>query len=69
MTDMISLTIADAVKISGIGRTSIYELIGAKKLDARKCGNRTLIVSDSLRNYIAKLPAADIRTGQRKAAA
>jgi len=68
MTNMISLTIADAVKASGIGRTTIYELIGAKKLDARKVGNRTLITADSLRTYIANLPAADIRM-TRKAAA
>jgi hypothetical protein len=68
MTDMISLTIADAVRLSGIGRTSLYELIGAKKLDARKAGNRTLITADSLRSYVANLPAADIRM-TRKAAA
>jgi excisionase family DNA binding protein len=68
MTDMISLTIADAVKACGIGRTTLYELIGAKKLDARKAGGRTLITADSLRNYVASLPAADIRM-TRKAAA
>ena len=61
MTNMISLTIADAVKASGIGHTTIYELIGAKKLDARKAGKRTLITGDSLRSYIANLPVADIR--------
>jgi hypothetical protein len=44
-------------------------LIGAGKIEARKAGNRTLIPADSLRAYIASLPLADIRTGQRKAAA
>jgi excisionase family DNA binding protein len=68
MTDMISLTIADAAKISGLGRTTIYELIGAKKLDARKAGNRTLITGESLRAFIASLPPANIRM-TRKAAA
>ena len=68
MTDMISLTIAYAARLSGIGRTTLYELIGAKRLDARKCGNRTLITGESLRNYIENLPAADIRM-TRKAAA
>jgi excisionase family DNA binding protein len=61
-------TITDAMKVSGLGRTTLYELIGAKKLDARKCGNRTLITAESLRNYVSTLPAADIRT-TRKAAA
>jgi excisionase family DNA binding protein len=69
MTDTIAHTIANAAKVSGLGRTSIYELIGAKKLDARKAGNRTLITDDSLRAYIASLPTADIRTGQPRATA
>lgn len=69
MTNAIAHTIADAVKVSGIGRTTLYELIGAGKIEARKAGNRTLIPADSLRAYIASLPPADIRTGQRKAVA
>lgn len=69
MTNAIAHTIADAVKISGIGRTSLYELIGTGRIEARKAGNRTLIPAESLRSYIASLPAATIRTGQRKAAA
>jgi excisionase family DNA binding protein len=68
MTEFLAHTIADAVKVSGLGRTTLYELIGAKKLDARKAGNRTLITAESLRNYVASLPPADIRTGQRSAA-
>jgi excisionase family DNA binding protein len=60
MNDAISLTVADAAKACGIGRTTLYELIGAKRLDARKCGNRTLITGESLRKYIASLPVADI---------
>ena len=65
MTDAIAHTIADAVKISGIGRTTLYELIGAVKIDARKAGNRTLIPAASLRAFMDSLPPADIRTGQR----
>ena len=69
MTEVLAHTIADAVKISGIGRTSLYELIGAGKLEARKAGNRTLIPAESLRTYIAGLPPADIRCGQPRTAA
>jgi excisionase family DNA binding protein len=65
----LAYTIADAAKASGLGRTSLYELIGAGKLEARKAGNRTLIPADSLRAYLASLPAADIRTGQRRTVA
>jgi excisionase family DNA binding protein len=69
MTEVLAHTIADAVKVSGIGRTSLYELIGAGKLEARKAGNRTLIPAESLRTYIAGLPPADIRCGQPRTAA
>ncbi len=68
MIDAIAHTIADAVKVSGIGRTTLYELIGAGKIEARKAGNRTLIPADLLRAYIASLPPATIRAGQPRAA-
>ncbi len=69
MTNTITHTIADAVRVTGIGkRTTLYALIGTGKIEARKAGNRTLIPADSLRTYIANLPPADIRTGQPRAA-
>ena len=67
MNGVLAYTIADAAKASGIGRTTLYELIGAGKIEARKVGNRTLIPAESLRSCLASLPAADIRTGRRKA--
>jgi excisionase family DNA binding protein len=69
MTEVLAYTIPAAVKASGIGRTSLYELIGAGKIEARKAGSRTLIPADSLRAYIASLPPAAIRTGQPSASA
>jgi Helix-turn-helix domain len=68
MTEILAHTIADATKISGLGRTTLYEAIGAGKIEARKAGNRTLIVAESLRTFLAGLPKADIRTGQRSTA-
>ena len=64
---VLAYTILDAAKASGLGRTTLYELIAAGKIEARKAGARTLIPADSLRRYIASLPAANIRTGQRAA--
>jgi hypothetical protein len=66
-TEVLAHTIADATKISGLGRTTIYEAIGAGKLEARKAGGRTLVMADSLRSFLANLPAADIRTGRKAA--
>jgi excisionase family DNA binding protein len=47
------------------GITHLYELIGARKIEARKSGRKTLITGESLRAYLASLPPADIQTGQR----
>jgi len=68
MFEVLAHTISDTVKITGIGRSSIYEAIGAGKLDARKAGNRTLITAESLRSFLASLPVANITTGRKAAA-
>lgn len=68
MSEVLAHTIADATKVSGLGRTTLHEAIGAGKIAAVKAGNRTLIPAESLRAFIAALPAADIRT-VRKAVA
>ena len=35
MSEILAHTIAEATKISGLGRTTIYEAIGTGKLEAR----------------------------------
>ena len=37
------LSVPEASHVSGIGRTKLYEAIGAGQLEARKYGKRTLI--------------------------
>ena len=59
----ISLTIADAVKRTGISRSSLYRLFGEKKLRPRKAGKRVLILADELDAYVRSLPTADIANG------
>jgi excisionase family DNA binding protein len=68
MFEVLAHTIADATKVSGLGRTTLYEAIGTGKLEARKAGGRTLIPAESLRAFLNGLPQADIRTGQKKTA-
>jgi hypothetical protein len=67
MTEVIAHTIADAVKISGIGRTTLYELIAAKKIDAEGGQPHADPGREPTRLH-CRLPKADIRTGQRSAA-
>jgi len=56
----IALTIENATEQSGLSRSRLYVLIGEGKIEARKAGKRTLILGESLRQYIESLPAASI---------
>jgi hypothetical protein len=46
-----------------IGRcvATVYELIGAGDLDARKSDGRTLVTMDSIKRYVERLPKAEIK--------
>lgn len=57
MQPPISVTIPDAVRASGMSRTSIYEALKRGDLTARKAGRRTLISFSDLQAYLAGLPA------------
>ena len=52
----IAVTIPDAVKASGMSRSSIYEALKRGDLSARKAGRRTLISFADLQAYLASLP-------------
>lgn len=49
----LAYSIADAVRVSAIGRTRIYALINEGRLKATKIGKRTLIPAASLKALIA----------------
>ena len=57
MSVPIAVTIPDAVKASGMSRSSIYEALKRGDLSARKAGRRTLISFSDLQAYLASLPA------------
>ena len=61
MTSPISVTIRDAVKASGMSRTSIYEALKRGDITARKAGRRTLISFADLQAYLASLPSYEAR--------
>ncbi len=56
-----AFTIAGAVTYSGCSRSRLYDAIKAKELDARQVGRRTLIVGDSLRAFLDRLPSTGAR--------
>jgi len=45
------LSIPEACRVAGIGRTKLYEAIAAGKLKARKYGKRRIILRDDLRAF------------------
>ena len=58
---LLTVTIPDAVRISGLSRSEIYRRLGTGDIEGRKSGSRTLIVWASLKAYIDCLPAAEFR--------
>jgi hypothetical protein len=59
-----ALTVDDAVKTYGIGRTRLYGLLASGDVIAVKDGRKTLVLAESIKGYIDSLPRATITTGQ-----
>lgn len=51
----LAVSINDAAKALGLGRTSIYAMIADGRLEAFKIGRRTLVRMESIRRLVAKL--------------
>jgi hypothetical protein len=60
-TQPLAVTIAEAVRLSGLSRSELYRQLGAGRIGARKSGSRTLILWASLRAHIDALPVASFR--------
>lgn len=52
----------EAEQILGISHAQLYRLIGRGALDARKIGNKTCITAASIAQFLAALPAAQVRS-------
>ena len=51
-TEPISVRISAAVRLTGIGRSTLYELIGSGQIETVKIGRSTLILYRSLKRLI-----------------
>jgi excisionase family DNA binding protein len=54
----LAVTIADACRLIGLGRSKLYEEISTGRIKALKAGKRTLIPVASLKDWLARLEAA-----------
>ena len=57
----LAISISEAVRMCGLGRTSLYAAIAAGKLRTKKSGRRTLVETAALRQFIEALPDAGMR--------
>lgn len=55
----ITMRINDAIKASGLGRTTIYSLIREGRLQSRVVAGRRLVMADSLRALLSGEAAND----------
>jgi len=51
--EALAISINDAARVLGLGRTSIYAMIADGRLEAFKLGQRTLVKADSIRRLVA----------------
>jgi excisionase family DNA binding protein len=58
-----AMSVDEAAKVIGVGRTILFAEIRSGRLTARKCGRRTLITADDLDAWLQALPTAG--KGQR----
>ena len=56
-----AISILDAVRLSGIGRSSIYQAIRRGELPIRKSGRRSLILTADLQRWLSELPTSEAR--------
>lgn len=61
--DQLLLTISECCKITMVGRTKFYELVGSGQIPVRKVGKKTLVAAADLKQWAERLPTTE--TAQR----
>jgi excisionase family DNA binding protein len=64
-SEPLAVSVSEAVRLTGVGRSSLYEAIRRGDLPIRKAGKRTLVMMEDIRRWLSSLPAS---TGGTKAA-
>lgn len=52
--ELITVRIKDACRITGIGRSKLYELIAAREIEVIKVGTMTLVLVAGLKDFIER---------------
>ena len=67
-TEPVAVPVQGVVHRYGFTRSETYRRLAAGDFLAVKNGKRTLVLTESIRSYMAKLPAATFRAPKRVAA-
>ncbi|MAO57320.1 MAG: hypothetical protein CMM61_16720 [Rhodospirillaceae bacterium] len=65
-TPRLAFTVDEVSTISALGRTTLYSKIGSGELRARKCGKKTLILAEDLRQFLSDLETVQPSSGFAK---
>jgi excisionase family DNA binding protein len=57
----LAVSIAEAARRSGLGRSTVYEAIARGELKVRKAGRRSLILTADLQQWLSELPTGEAR--------
>ena len=59
--ERVTTTLAETARLTGLSRSELYRLLAQGRLRAVKANRRTLILWDSVREYLDSLPSATFR--------
>ena len=62
MQERTALSIAEAARSIGVGRSTLYAIIKSGRLPVRKLGSRTLVLKIDLEAFVADLPKGNCDT-------
>ena len=62
------LSVKDAAQLLGVGKTTIYKLLGQRAIDAVKIGRKTLLRVESLERWLELLPRLQSRAPHNRGA-
>lgn len=60
----LALSVPEAMKAIGLGRTAFYAAIKSGALPARKAGRRTIVLTSDIRSFLENLPRLGEAVGQ-----
>ena len=58
--DNLAYSLEQAGHVSGLGRSALYIAVRERRLVARKCGRRTVVLRPDLEAFLAALPTLNL---------